>query len=165
MGLDITIIEKLKALLSKVRGLGHEVSLFTVMQREDSDSWDLVFAGDNLRTKENLDTIVKLIKDIFEENEVPKFPRLILLNSDNIFAKSINKAFAMEGGSIRIKNSQVDDILIKDAYLLYSKNISVPLKKVEYLHKGIRSVKIKNSTTSASGQVDINELTKYDEKE
>ena len=97
------------------------------------------------------------------EEEILNFPRLVLLNSDNVFAKSINKAFATEGGDIRIKNSQINDIFIKDAYLLYSKHIVQP-KKEEYLPKE-QGIKIKNLKTSASGYVDIDELTKNNEKE
>lgn len=163
MELDITILEKLKGLLSRVLGIENRVSLFVVIQRENLDTWDLVFAGNNIRTKENLDAILRQVRTIFEGDELLKFPRLILLDSDNNFVKGINRAFAIDGGTIRIKNSQIDDVFIKDAYLLYSKKSVLESRKDQEIQPK-EGVKIKSSVTSASGKVNINELTKNHEK-
>ncbi|NQU99611.1 MAG: hypothetical protein HQ538_02635 [Parcubacteria group bacterium] len=151
MELDITIIEKLKELLSKITLLKKRISLFAVIQREGVDTWDLVVGGDDLRTKENLDLIIKITKKIFEQDEIIRFPRLILLNSNHPLLDSINRAFAVEDGAVKIENTKIDNIFLKNAYLLYSKNLGYPTKKEKYEVEE-ENVKIKDTASSSTTQ-------------
>ena len=160
MELDITIIEKLKGLLSKITLLKKRISLFAIIQREDADTWDLVVGGENLRTKENLDLIIKITKKIFEKDEIIRFPRLILLNSNHPLLNSINRAFAVEGGAVKIENTRIDNIFLKNAYLFYSKNLGYPTKKEKYEIEE-KNVKLKDTTTSSTTQTSIDIGDKY----
>jgi len=160
MELDITIIEKLKRLLSEIISLKRKISLFAVIQREDADTWDLVVGGDNLRTKENLDLIIKISKKIFEQNEIIGFPRLILLNSNHPLLSSINRAFAVEGEAVKIANIRIDNIFIRNAYLFYSKNLGYPTEKEEYEIEE-KNVKIKDTATGLTTQTSIDISDKY----
>ncbi|XOA43037.1 MAG: hypothetical protein ACKKMO_01015 [Candidatus Nealsonbacteria bacterium] len=160
MELDVTIIDKLKGLLSKIISLGKKISLFVVVQQEDSNTWDLVIGGNKLDTKGNLDLITANIKKIFEKNEIVLFSRLILLNSDHSFLNSINRAFAIENGSLKIENTRIDNVLIKNAYLFYSKSIDYtgPERKQEVIEE---NVKVKDTTTSSTAQKNIDIGGKY----
>lgn len=160
MELDITIIEKLKGLLSEIISLKKRISLFAVIQREDADTWDLVVGGDNLRTKENLDLIIKISKKIFEQNEIVRFPRLILLNSNHPLLKSINRAFAVEGGAVKIENTRIDNIFLRNAYLFYSKNLGYPIEKRESEVEE-KNVRIKDTATGSTTQTSIDISEKY----
>jgi len=132
MDLEITIIEKLRGLLSTILSLKKEISLFAVIKRKDTDTWDLVIGGNDLRTKENLRLIIRIMRKQFDKNEILKFPRLILLNSNHPFLDSINKAFSMEGGLAEIIDTKIYNVFIKNAYLLYSKSIKSYKKKDKY---------------------------------
>ncbi|KPJ54959.1 hypothetical protein AMJ47_02740 [Parcubacteria bacterium DG_72] len=120
MEIDKEIIAKLKNILDKMRE-EKNISLFIVILREDSNVWDLVIGGRNLDTKENLEWGVKIINKELDKDEVVLFSRLLLLNSDNPFVENINKSFRMPEGTVRIQNSKINNIAIKDAYLFYSK--------------------------------------------
>jgi len=123
MDLDITIIDKLQGLLSNIISLKKKVSLFVVIRREDADTWDLVFGGDKIDTKINLDLITANMNRIFEKNEIVLFSRLTLLNSDHPFLDSINKTFTKGGGLMKIENTRIDNIFVKDAHLIYNESI------------------------------------------
>ncbi len=160
MELDITIIDKLKGLLSKIISLGKRISLFVVIQREDANTWDLMIGGDKLDTKENLDLITANINKIFEKNEIVLFSRLILLDSDHSFLNSINRAFAIEGGSVRIENTRIGNVFIKNSYLFYSKSLAYTGQKAkqEIIEE---NVKVKDTSTSSTAQKDIDIGGKY----
>jgi len=160
MELDITIIEKLKGLLSEITLLKKRISLFAVIQREGADTWDLVVGGDNLRTKENLDLIIKITKKIFEQDEIIRFPRLILLNSNHSLLNSINRAFSVEGGAVKIENIRIDNIFLKNAYLFYSKNLGYPTEKEKYEVEE-KNVKVKDAANSSTTQTSIDIGDKY----
>jgi len=121
MELSTIIITKLKELFGIILS-EQRISLFIVIQRGDANMWDIVIGGDCLRTKKNIDSILKIINRIFKKNEIILFSRLILLNLDNSFLNSINQTFSAEGGSIKIENTRINKILIKNAYLFYSKS-------------------------------------------
>lgn len=152
MNIDITIKEKLDSLLSKLRGLGKPISLFAVIQREDMETWDLLIGGENIRNKENLDLVARIIRQTFDESEIIKIPRLVLLDSDHPIIISINKAFSIEGGVTRIENIKINNFFIKNAYLLYSKSIHRTEKEEHYQEQKKQIVK-KTLTSSASGNI------------
>lgn len=160
MELDITIIDKLKGLLSKIISLRKKISLFAVIQQEDANTWDLVIGGDKLDTKENLDLIAANVNKIFEKNEIVLFSRLILLNSDHSFLNSINRAFVVKGGSVKIENTRIGNVLIKNAYLFYSKSIDYAGQKGKQEIIG-ENVKVKDATSSTTTQKDIDIGGKY----
>jgi len=157
MELEITIKEKLEKLLSEIRALRKRVSLFVVLQREDRDTWDLIIGGENLRTKENLDLIIKIIKKLFKKDEIVKLPRLILLNSSHPLLNSINRAFAVGGGVVKIENTRIDNVFIKNAYLfpVYSKSIDYTAQKEKHEVEE-ESVEIKDTKSSSTTQPIIN---------
>ena len=120
MEIDKEIIAKLKNILDKMREK-KDISLFIVVLREDSRVWDLVVGGKNLDKRENLEWGIKIINKELNKDELVLFSQLLLLDSDNLFVKNINKAFRMPEGTVRIQNSKINNIAIKDAYLFYSK--------------------------------------------
>jgi len=120
MEIDKGIIAKLKNILDKMKE-EKNISLFIVVLRENSNVWDLVIGGKNLEKRENLEWGIKIINEEFSKDELVLFSRLLLFDADNLFVRSINKAFHMPEGTVRIQNSKINNIAIKDAHLFYSK--------------------------------------------
>lgn len=115
------IKQKLKKILEKILET-KKLSLFVAIKKEDDNLWDLVIGGENLDNQDNLQEIIKIINKELNKNEVILFARLVLLNSNDFFVKNFNLAFGAESGSdMEIYNSQINNIMIKQACLFYSK--------------------------------------------
>jgi len=123
MEINEIVINKLISLLSKVRDKKSDVCLFIVNKVIDINRWDLVFGGKALEGEENLKLILNLIKETFSKEEVILFSRLILFDSTKDFVKGINNAFNVESNYIKITDTTINNILIKEAYLFYSKSL------------------------------------------
>ncbi|HSR89265.1 MAG TPA: hypothetical protein VLK22_02580 [Candidatus Udaeobacter sp.] len=115
------ILKKLRSILDEIL-IPKKITLFVVIKRDDSDLWDLVIGGEQLDNQVNLSELAELINKRLDRNEIILFSRLVLLNSTDLFVKNFNQVFSMEtSGSMEIQNSQINNVFIKQAYLLYSK--------------------------------------------
>ena len=113
-------INKLTTSLNEIRNV-KDISTFVIIKRDDTSVWDIVIGGPNLDTQENLIQIANIFKKFLEPNELRDFSRIVLLNSTDNFITNVRRAFSVENGDVKIQNTQINNIFIKDAYLLYSK--------------------------------------------
>lgn len=116
-------LEKLKKVREEVLKKFEELSLFVVIRRIDANLWDFVFAGEKMDQPTNLKPLVEMINKELNDNEIINISRLVLLNSDDLFAKNFNSTFNVDNknGYLTIKDSQINNVGIKEAYLFFSK--------------------------------------------
>jgi len=118
-------LEKLKNVRTEALKKFGTLSLFVVIKRVDVNLWDFVFAGEKLDQSENLKTIADIVNKELDKNEIITVARLVLLNSNDPFAKNFNSTFSVgdNNGWMTITDGQINNIRIKEAYLFFSKNI------------------------------------------
>jgi len=114
------IINKLSDALNEIRNTKN-ISTFIIIKRDDSELWDIVIGGPNLDNQENLVQVATILRKILSPNELRDFSRIVLLNSSDAFISNLKTAFSVEHGDMELQNSQINNIFIKQAYLLYSK--------------------------------------------
>ncbi len=114
------IINKLSSSLSEIRNT-KDISTFIIVKRDDNALWDVVIGGSNLDTQEDLSQIANVFRKNLNPNELRDLSRIVLLDSKDDFIKNIKSTFSIEHGSMELQNAQINNILIKHAYLLYSK--------------------------------------------
>jgi len=114
------IINKLSKSLNEIRNVKN-ISTFVIVKRADSSLWDIVIGGVSLDTQENLVQIANILKKFLTPNDLKEFSRIVLLNSTDSFISNLRKTFSLEQGDMELQNTQINNILINHAYLLYSK--------------------------------------------
>lgn len=114
------IINKLINSLNEIRNI-FDISVFLIIKRGDEALWDIVMGGTNLDSQDNLNQIANVFKKKLLPNDLRNFSRIVLLNSTDSFVKNIRQLFVTENSDIEIIDTQINDIFIKRAYLLYSK--------------------------------------------
>lgn len=120
MIMEREIINKLANALNEIRNV-KDISTFVIIKRNDSTLWDIVIGGAALDTQENLVQIADIIKKYLAANELRDISRIVLLNANDSFIIQLRRTFSVEHGDIELQNAQINNILIKHAYLLYSK--------------------------------------------
>jgi hypothetical protein len=113
-------INKLSNSLNEIRNV-RDISTFVIIMRDDVALWDIVIGGTNLNNQENLVAIANVIRKYLLPNELREFSRIVLLDSTDNFIGNLKRTFSVESGSMELKNTQINNIFIKHAYLLYSK--------------------------------------------
>lgn len=121
--MDINTLEKIKIIRENVIKIFETLSLFVVIKKTEVNQWDFVFAGNNLDDSKNLKVIAEIINKELNENEIINVARLVLLNSEDPFAKNFNSTFKVgsDNGYLTINDGQINNISIKEAYLFFSK--------------------------------------------
>lgn len=116
-------LEKLKKVRAEAIKKFDGLSLFVVIKRVDTNLWDFVFAGKKLDNSDNLKPMAEIVSKGLDKNEAMNVSRVVLLNSEDPFAMNFNSAFSIgdENGYATIKDSQINNIHIKEAYLFFSK--------------------------------------------
>jgi hypothetical protein len=120
MSMDREIINKLSEVTNELRN-EFSISIFLIIKREDNSLWDIVIGGEKLDTQENLIKIANYFQKKLPASQLKNFSRVVLLNSTEKFVDGIKRAFSVESGDVEIKDSQVNEVFINHAYLLYSK--------------------------------------------
>jgi hypothetical protein len=113
-------INRLGAALNEIRNV-FDVSIFVVIKRSEATLWDIVIGGKNLDTQENLIQIADVLKKNMQPNEMRIFSRTVLLNSTESFVVNLRQAFSIERGAMELRDTQINNIYIKHAFLLYCK--------------------------------------------
>ena len=123
--METNILEKLKTVRAEVLKKFNTLSLFVVIRRVDANLWDFVFAGEKLDQPNNLKLIADIVNKELNANEIISISRLVLLNSEDQFAKNFNSAFSVgdNNGYLTINDGQINNIHIKEAFLFFSKRV------------------------------------------
>lgn len=122
-------IEKIREVEIKLsKDLG-EFNLFGIFEREDIiDKWDILVSI--TYTKENNYNEQKnnIIKNLHQEltktlpnSIIFKFSRIVFLEPSNAFVKNINNLVNVQHSNIEIKDSTINNLRIKHAYIISSK--------------------------------------------
>lgn len=121
--MELNTLDKLKDVRDDVLELFKNLSLFVVIKRVDINLWDFVFAAPRLDQPENLKPIAEIVRKRLDKSEIVNISRLVLLNTDAPFVKDFNLAFSVgdKNGYTTIKDSQINNIQIKEAYLYLSR--------------------------------------------
>lgn len=118
-----TVAEKLRQIEIEVSAGKGSFNLFALIEREDSLSkWDIVVAANWIDTerKELINTIASKIREKLNEEEQLKISRIIILSPSDILVRSLNM-IGIEHGMVKLSNNNFNGILIKEAYLITSK--------------------------------------------
>jgi hypothetical protein len=123
--METSTLEKLKNVRKEVLNKFEGLLLFVVIKRADANLWDFVFAGDKLDQSDNLKVIADIILKELDKNELVSVSRVVLLNSDDPFARNFNSTFSVGDGNgwMTIIDGQINNIRIKEAYLFFSRNL------------------------------------------
>ncbi|WP_417871978.1 hypothetical protein [Winogradskyella sp.] len=122
-------IEKIKEVeISLSKELG-EFNLFGLLEREDIiDKWDILVSLTLSKDKNHNKQKNSIIKKLHEEliKNLPnsiffKFSRIVFLEPSNPFVLNINMLANVQHGDIEIKDSTINNLRIKHAYIISSK--------------------------------------------
>jgi len=122
-------IEKIKEVeISLSKELG-EFNLFGLLEREDIiDKWDILVSLSLKKDKNHNKEKNSIIKKLHEEliKNLPnsiffKFSRIVFLEPNNPFVQNINMLAHVQHGDIEIKDSTINNLRIKHAYIISSK--------------------------------------------
>lgn len=122
-------IEKIKEVeinLSKELG---EFNLFGLLEREDIiDKWDILVSLTLTKDKNHNKQKNAIIKKLHEEliKNLPnsiffKFSRIVFLEPNNPFVQNINMLASVQHSDMEIKDSTINNLRIKHAYIISSK--------------------------------------------
>lgn len=115
------LLNKFRQILDVVREQRDGLSLFGLFELENApNKWDVVIAAtwvseDTL--KQDLDYIAGLIREHVTSDEVVQLSRVVLLRPEDTFVQTISRAFEVPSGTIEIRNSVFNGLLIRHAYL------------------------------------------------
>jgi len=116
-------VEKLRQIEIEVSAEKGSFNLFALIEREDSlGKWDIVVAANWIDTerKELINTIASKIREKLSENEQLLLSRIVILSPSDILVRSLNM-FRVEHGMSKLSNNNFNGTIIKEAYLITSK--------------------------------------------
>ena len=111
---------KIEKILSDEKG---SFALFTLIQREDTDLWDLIVSADWIKIKnqkETLEDISKVMKKYLDKNDLINISRIILLDPNELFVKNINRAFHIPHQTAFFENVVIGSYHIDKAIIFSS---------------------------------------------
>lgn len=119
----VEVVERFRQIekeLSSEKGAFH---LFALIEREDSfGKWDVVVSASWIRDEmDALRIIAAKINSKLSENEHLLLSRIVILPTTDDFVKNLNALFGpIVNGNLQLTNIKINDIRIKDAYIITS---------------------------------------------
>lgn len=121
MELNQDYITKFQSFTREVVRRFPPVTFVGLVQRIESESWDVVVGGDSLRTHANFLMLANILKTHFTGGELMSFSMLSLVDSTSTFVTQMRQAIVIEDGYATIENTRVFQIYIKKAYIFICK--------------------------------------------
>jgi hypothetical protein len=117
---------ELESQLAEERG---GFAFFALVMREDApDRWDLIvsapWAGDDKRSV--VDYFVGQIKSRIGERGLTSLSRIIVIDSEDAAVQSLNRAFQIEHGKVKVRDSNFFGLPVKHAYIITSRRPPAP---------------------------------------
>ena len=97
--------------------------LFALIERDDAPGkWDLVVSAtlSRERHKDLLNRIALQVRNNLKWEEKVILSRILILDPEEPFVRAINNMANVEHGRLRVSNSLVNEISVKDAYIFTS---------------------------------------------
>lgn len=117
------LVQKLQDIELRITRDTGPLVLFALIERDDAPGkWDLIVsaAWAKERQKDLLNLIALQVRKNLSWEEKLILSRILILDSQDPFVRAINNTVKVEHGRARVSNSLVNDISIKDAYIITS---------------------------------------------
>lgn len=126
MDLNQSFIDKIKDFGIELKSIYPRLTFLGIIQRVESETWDLVVAGDNLDTEKDKSEIAEILSKTFLRSEMTLFSGLVVLNSNNQFVQIIRQMMGdqvLESEPGIVMNTRVGRIYIKNAYIFVASSL------------------------------------------
>jgi hypothetical protein len=118
------LADKLREVEVKISSERGDFALFALIERDDSiGKWDIVVAAKWIKHKKKgaIETIASQIKTKLTEDEQLALSRIVVLQPDDPFVKSLSMVGVMHG-NVKLSNNNFNGIFVREAYLITSKS-------------------------------------------